>query len=270
MNDMIRTSNLEAATAARSAALAKYEEARVLIEEANTLASRAHYNFSGRRDREGEPGYRQPGFTLYAERHFKGYPGNLNINEIVKDLDKVLWRNTLHCSGLTCLMSKGEYDKAIDSLEKEPPEFTTDNVKASYADFAGRLDEIENTAIIDLFKCLSWSYKSNEPVKIGKRIVLTGMIWSNRTEYRREHYLDDLEKAIYRARDLSPPANDNRLCVKLNLSLKNREDLYQDNLFKIRAFGNGNVHIYILHQSDRDALNKRIAKAYPGALPATR
>ena len=265
MTELTLTSDVAAAIAARDAALKKYEEARILIDEANGLCVKAHHSFRKPEHKK----YRAPGFSL-MDNHFKGYPATLNIDKVRKDLDKVLWRNTLESSGLSNLMSKSTYDDAIDSLERITPEFNRGNVNASYTDFASRLEEIENTAIIDLFRSLSWSYKSNLPVKIGKRIILTGMVWYSSIDHRKGHYLNDLEKSVCRCRNLSPPVSDVSLLAKVNLAIQERQEYYEDEIYKIRWFGNGNLHLYLLDEFDRDSLNRKIAKAYPNALPRQR
>lgn len=260
MTALIQSSNMEAAIAARNAAICKLTQAHELIAEANELTKKAGLAFTNT----------SCTFQLTRE-HFNSYPGNLVMDKITREFDRRMWINTLSASGLVNIMSQKEYDRAVKSLDSNVPAFTVENVKASYEDFASRIDEIEDAAILDLFKDLSWNYKSNLPVKFGKRIVLSRMTSDRRYfDFSNRHKLDDLEKALHRLDGQTPPAHPHQASSILANRISKGESEYTDNYLRIKSFKNGNMHVFILNEKLRDRLNKVLSSHYPNALPPSR
>lgn len=261
MTDLIETSNLAYAIDARDAALAKYKEADQLLAEAAELLEKAAEAFG--------PDGRS--ISICHRDHIGGYPVSLQIDKIERYVDRTLWLNTLANSGLTNIMSQGEYNKAVDSLEKQVPEFSLENVRASYIDLAGRMDEIEVSGIIELFRELSWDYKSNLPVRFGTRIVFKNMLDGGYFCHKRAHVLGDFEKAIHRADGKSPPAGRETLYHRAHDALhKENRSEYADAYFRVKWFKNGNLHLWPLRLDLVDVLNKQIADQYPNTLPPAR
>ena len=168
-------------------------------------------------------------------------------------------------------MSQKEYNNAINSLDKTVPEFTPENVRSSYIDLAGRIDELEASGIRDLFFELSWSYASNQPVKFGKRIIFDRMLDSGYFCHERAHCLDDFEKALCRADGKSPPAGKHTLYhMAYNAMHKQGSMEYSDEYVRLKWFKNGNLHCWPKRMELIDKINKMIAEQYPNALPAAR
>lgn len=96
---------------------------------------------------------------------------------IKKLIDGKIWDRLLSDTGMYTLMSakqRGEWDKQLHGSDM--PEVTLDNVLATFRALnANKADTFEK-GIIDVFRSLSWDYKTNNPCKLGKRIIITGLL----------------------------------------------------------------------------------------------
>ena len=58
----------------------------------------------------------------------------------------------------------------------ELPEHTADNILSTFAFIHGSRGELFERGVISLFRRLSWDYKTNLPVRFGKRIILAHLL----------------------------------------------------------------------------------------------
>lgn len=191
--------------------------------------------------------------------------------QFTQRLDAQLWGRLMHESGLRTFMdgkARDEWDKAIQ--EYKTPPLTIENIEATFERLHGsRLDMFER-GVIEVFKGLSWNYKSNLPQKFGKRIVVEYFMdsWGHVSSYSRSDKLADLERCMYMLD--GKPAPDHRTgivqaCGTAWRDTKKREA--QDDYFRVKWFKNQNGHFYFKRADLVDKMNKIIAKHYPDALP---
>lgn len=185
-----------------------------------------------------------------------------------------LWRKLIEESGMKTFMGAkaiSEWDEMVIEPKrfKELPEITLDNIKATFEALNRDKGAMFNRAVVDVFKSLSWDYKSNTPHKFGKKIIV-GYIYATSRNASRDK-INDLEKAFcvldgVNVKDWRQSAGTevyNKACGFGGSRPMELEFEY----FKVKTFKNGNAHITFKQPGLVDRLNKIIATAYPNALP---
>lgn len=128
--------------------------------------------------------------------------------------------------------------------------------------------------VINVFKGLSWDFKSNSPCKFGKKIIVFGLVKCDRWGFGlnwgwQRDRLADLERMLMILD--GKPVPDNRADVTRRLGdhiHENRHSThYEDEMFMIKYFQKGTAHITFKRPELVDKLNDIIALHYPGALP---
>ncbi|ECG6808442.1 DUF4942 domain-containing protein, partial [Salmonella enterica subsp. enterica serovar Muenchen] len=91
--------------------------------------------------------------------------------------DRDIWQRLMEDTGMLTLMSaeqKKQWEKELHS--DSCPEITLNNVLATFRQLnASKADTFEQ-GVIDVFRNLSWDYKTNNPRYLGKRIIIDGVL----------------------------------------------------------------------------------------------
>lgn len=204
-----------------------------------------------------------------------------DVDMVMARIDAHLWHKLLGLSGLVTLMdakARCEWDKVVDS-GKAPP-LNAANVRSTFdALFATKGDMFER-GVVNVFRRLSWDYKTNTPVMFGKRLVLTWICdnWNGiALRYESSRDLDDLRRVMCVLDGEPAPGANQSLYrvvgsdltqgpVEVGPNVECRGDAY----FSIKGFKNGNCHLTFLRQDLVDKMNRILAKHNPSALPAAR
>jgi hypothetical protein len=214
------------------------------------------------------------------------------IQTAIARVDAACWSEVLARTGLEQMMdqqARAEWRTQLDELTM--PAFTEANVLATFTALAGQRDEIFERGILNVFRKLSWNYKTNDPVRFGKRLVVTYACehFTRRTKagkLRTDCYgpthtfaakLDDLVR-VFSVLDGKPePASDQGAWALLRRqdwmtsdSDATTKDAELHGYLRFRGFKNGNAHITFLRLDLIDELNRILAKHYPAALPPAR
>jgi hypothetical protein len=197
------------------------------------------------------------------------------LKDILKRLDSALWGKLMHDSGLLTFMdSKAKAEFAGQVNDCKTPPLTRENIEASFSTLYANRDDIFDRGVINCFKKLSWCYKTNNPVKFGKRIIKGYLSekWGS-FNYNAVNDLEDLQR-VFCLVD-GKPEEDHRGGLGHRLRgakthAKEYQGQHDDTYMSIRWFKNGNGHITFLRLDLVDKLNSIIAKHFPGALPEAR
>ncbi|MHC1473177.1 DUF4942 domain-containing protein, partial [Klebsiella pneumoniae] len=83
-----------------------------------------------------------------------------------------IWTRLMTQTGMFTFMSSEQHDKWTDQVySEECPEVTLDNVISTFQHLHASKNETFVTGIIDVFRKLSWDYKTNNPCRLGKKII---------------------------------------------------------------------------------------------------
>lgn len=214
---------------------------------------------------------------LHRSRKSDGFePG-----AIMGRVDGEIWDWLMAKSGMLTFMDAEAKEKWRESVSNEnTPELTRSNIEATFAMLHSQRSDFFDRGVINLFNKLSWDYKTNSPVKIGRRLVMTHVVepaWKGGKHCRiggRAEHLDDLLRVMAVADGEPEPDHRKSARDQLNAQLGESDRAVVGVLgpkpkpmFEIRAFKNGNVHVHFVRSDLIDNLNRIIAKHHPNVLP---
>lgn len=163
-----------------------------------------------------------------------------------------------------------------NSLEKDDiPAVSETNILSTFEQLHLNKGEVFERGVINVFKGLSWDFKTNSPCKFGAKIIVTGLVKFDRWGFGlnwgwQRDRLADLERMLMLLD--GNPVPDNRADIARRLGdhiHENRHSTrYEDEMFAIKYFQKGAAHIVFKRPELVDKLNDIIARHYPGALAA--
>lgn len=124
------------------------------------------------------------------------------MKAITRNLDRSIWRNLMKKSGMIALMDAQARDEWYNSLERDDiPAISKANIVSTFKQLHQSKAEVFERGIINVFKSLSWDYKSNSPCMFGKKIIVDGLVQYDRWGFhfrhgRRREQLSDLDRML--------------------------------------------------------------------------
>jgi hypothetical protein len=194
---------------------------------------------------------------------------------IKKLIDTRIWHNLMTDTGMYTLMStkqRDEWDRQLDS--EAMPEITLDNVEATFRQLGASKNATFEQGIIDVFRGLSWDYKTNNPCQIGKKIILSSLLDVSRCyvtcSTRTLNRIDDLTRVFHLMDGKNVP--DFRVSdgVAFDDFFKQHGftgAVYEGEYFTVKYFKKGSGHIVFKRPELVEKLNDLVARHYPSMLP---
>ncbi|EWG66695.1 MULTISPECIES: DUF4942 domain-containing protein [unclassified Enterobacter] len=196
------------------------------------------------------------------------------IKAITRNIDRSIWKNLMNKSGMLALMDAQAREEWYNSLEKDDiPAVSEENILSTFEQLHQSKAEVFERGIINVFKGLSWDYKSNSPCKFGKKIIVDGLVQYDRWGFhfrhgRRREQLADLDRMLNLLDGKPVPENRNDLSVRLDAHIrKQRASIFEDEYVEIRYFQKGTGHIIFKRSDLIDKMNEIIARHFPATLP---
>lgn len=196
---------------------------------------------------------------------------------ITRNIDRGIWRDLMKKSGMLSLMDAQARDQWYNSLEKEDiPAVSEENILSTFEQLHLNKGEVFERGVINVFKSLSWNFKTNSPCSFGRKIIVTGLVKCDRWGFSlnwgwQRDRLADLERMLMILD--GQPVPDNRADVTRRLGDHIHENghstSYEDETFAIKYFQKGTAHITFKRPELVDKLNDIIARHYPGALASS-
>lgn len=197
------------------------------------------------------------------------------MKAITRNLDRSIWRDLMKKSGMLSIMDAQARDQWYNSLEKDDiPAVSEENILSTFEQLHLNKGEVFERGVINVFKGLSWDFKTNSPCKFGAKIIVTGLVKYDRWGFGlswgwQRDRLADLERMMMLLDN--KPVPDNRADVTRRLGdhiHENRHsNRYEDEMLAIKYFQKGTAHITFKRPELVDKLNDIIARHYPGTLP---
>ncbi|EML5755707.1 TPA: DUF4942 domain-containing protein [Citrobacter freundii] len=262
--DVICSTSIERIVTGRNAALAQIEELMQQLDDISTLTrsigGKTALDWAMKQDF-------RCGCWLMEKRETA-------MKAITRNLDRGIWRDLMKKSGMLSIMDAQARDQWYRNLEGENiPAVSEANILSTFEQLHLNKGDVFERGVINVFKGLSWDYKSNSPCKFGKKIIVTGLVKYDRWGFGlnwgwRRDRLSDLERMLMLLD--GKPVPDNRADVTRRLAdhiHENRHsNRYEDEMFAIKYFQKGTAHITFKRQELVDKLNDIIARHYPGML----
>lgn len=195
---------------------------------------------------------------------------------ITQNLDRSIWRDLMLKSGMLSLMDAQAREQWNKNLEGDNiPAISEANILSTFEQLHhSKLDVVERS-IINVFKGLSWDYKTNSPCSFGKKIIINNLVTHNRWGYSlnwgwRRDQLTDLERMLFLLDGKPIPDNRGGVTTRLmdHVSLQKASHIYEDDYFSIRYFQKGTGHITFKRPDLVDKMNYIGAKHFPSILPS--
>lgn len=265
----------------RAAVVERIHQAVALIQEASEIARVAHLGMPRiiLSNSYGRNTYHERDLAasfLHTQRDGSTWEKEAAArDEVVKmvrlGVDSAAWQYLMHESGMRTFMdatARDKWDQAI--RDGDIPELTDGNIRSTFKMLHDSRGDIFERGVIACFKGLSWHYKTNQPQKFGKRIVIAYLTGSS--SYNKCSQLDDLMRVLSILD--GKPEPDHRQGISSLLSTVGmtgwpaKPGTAENDYLHIRTFKNHNGHIAFKRPDLVDKMNKIIAKHYPGALPA--
>ncbi|MBX4507770.1 restriction endonuclease subunit M [Klebsiella oxytoca] len=198
------------------------------------------------------------------------------MKAMTRNIDRRIWRELMNKSGMLSLMDAQARDEWHKSLEKDDiPAISEDNILSTFQQLHQSKGEVFERGVINVFKGLSWDYKTNNPCYFGKKIIVNNLVKYDKWGYSlswgwRRDQLADLERMLFLLDGKTIPDNRHDVTIRLMDFIRDnpRQQVFEDDLFAIRLFQKGSGHITFKRMDLVEKMNDIIAKHYPGMLAA--
>ncbi|SCU73998.1 Methyltransferase domain protein [Cupriavidus necator] len=186
---------------------------------------------------------------------------------ILRTIDTQGWQYLLAESGLRTFMdarAREQWNRQI--AEGDVPELTAANIEATFSQLYRARGEMFERGVIACFQRLSWDYKTNQPFRFGKRLIVTYLFSHGSPNHRITDELDDLLR-VMRVLDGQPEADHRHGAYHLiTEAWRARLTEAQNDYLHVRWFRNGNGHLTFKRLDLVDQMNQILARHYPNAL----
>lgn len=265
-NELICSTNIERIVSGRNAALKQIEAVIHQLDEISRLTS-------------GIGGNTAEHWAMRQGRAFDCWlmqPVDKSLPVIARNIDRGIWRDLMLKSGMLSLMdaeARGQWAKDLE--EGDFPAISEVNIVSTFEQLHHNKQDVFERGVINVFKGLSWDYKTNHPCYFGKKIIVNNLVKHDRWGYSlnwgwRRDQLADLERMLYLLDGKTIPDNRHDVSIRFMDFVRDnpREQVFEDDLFSIRYFQKGSGHITFKRLDLVEKMNDIVAKHYPGMLPA--
>lgn len=194
---------------------------------------------------------------------------------ITRNLERNIWRDLMKKSGMLSLMDAKARDQWYRNLEsKNLPAISEESIYSTFEQLHRDKGEVFERGVINVFKSLSWDYKTNNPCCFGKKIIVSNLVSYNKWgftlnhSYRRDQ-LADLERMLHLLEGNPLPDNRSDITTRLHEHIsahRLKAEVYEDDYFSIKYFMKGSAHLTFRKPELMDKMNDIIAKHYPSML----
>lgn len=193
---------------------------------------------------------------------------------ITRNVDRSIWRDLMLKSGMLALMDAQARDQWHKNLEEgDLPAISEANILSTFKQLHLNKREVFERGIINVFKGLSWDYKTNSPCCFGKKIIINNLVTHNRWGFSlnwgwRRDQLADLERMLFLLDGKPIPDNRDDISTRLMEHIRDNPatGTYEDAFFSIRYFQKGTAHLTFKRPELIECMNDIIAKHYPSIL----
>lgn len=255
--DLVKSVSIGNLLNQREAVLQRLRSARDLIEEARKIASAAHFGCVE---------------DMFSPGRY-GFSGNFltgDFGNVERWIDKAGWEYLMAESGIRTFMDSATRQRWAEAMNKEEiPPLTVDVIASTFGQLYDNRQQMFENGVVEIFRRLSWNYKTNEPFKFGRRIVLSYILQADRWggAYPRNcDQLDDLERALYVLDGKPEPDHRQSIGTIVRSKIYGKEWSAETDYFALRWYKKGSAHVTFKRPDLIGKLNSILAARYPNAL----
>lgn len=246
----------------RAALQDKLAQAVSLLRECNILANAAQLTFPEIRLERG----RWLSEQTRLSGNYAAEPEQVS-RDILRVIDCSAWEYLMRESGLRTFMDATARQKWDAQLESgEVAALNKENIEATFSALYQARGEMFERGVISCFKGLSWDYKTNQPFKFGKRIIVTYLMRSGSPDSSATNRLEDLVR-VFHVLDHKPEP-DHRIGIGSRLwqAYHARETSLDTPYLHLKWFKKGSGHVTFKRLDLVEQMNNILAKHFPHAL----
>ena len=263
-NELICSTNIERVVSGRDASLLQIEQLIHQLAAISRLTSEVGGGTA--HDWAMKAGHRYDSWL--SEKVDKAIPA------ITRNIDRSIWRDLMLKSGMMALMDAQARDQWHKNLEEgDLPAISEVNILSTFEQLHLNKMDVFERGIINVFKALSWDYKTNSPCCFGKKIIVNNLVTHSRWGFSlnwgwRRDQLADLERMLFLLDGKPIPDNRGDVTTRLMEHIRDHTGMqsYEDDFFSIRYFQKGTAHLIFKRLDLVEKMNDIIAKHYPGML----
>lgn len=270
---LVPSLNIERFIDSQSAVLDLVSQAAALLDQAQELAE--HIGLDQAMESLGPNASR-----------FCSHQANLlkpeGVDDFKKFLDALAWDKILKESGIRTFMdnkSRRTWDEQIQHCNV--PELTLEAVRQNIKQWLDNRPEMMEAGVVEVFRNLSYDYRTNTPRMFGKKIIVTGFCtkWVHRnngvqtTDLHIElpacNKLDDLVR-VMTVLDGKPEPDHRRGVWRLVKDARNEDEgtmTLETEYLELRWYLKGTVHVKFKRKDLVARMNQILGKHHPNALP---
>ncbi|WP_447214173.1 DUF4942 domain-containing protein [Enterobacter ludwigii] len=263
-NELILSTSIERVVSGRDSALKQIEQ---LIQHLDAI-SRLTSEIGGGTTQD---------WAMKAGHHYDSWlteNADKALPAITRNIDRSIWRDLMLKSGMTALMDAQARDQWLKNLEEgDLPAISEANILSTFEQLHLNKMDVFERGIINVFKGLSWDYKTNSPCSFGKKIIINNLVMHNRWGFSlnwgwRRDQLADLERMLFLLDGKPIPDNRGDISTRLMEHIRDNpaKDVYEDEFFRVRYFQKGTAHLTFKRLDLVERMNDIIAQHYPGLL----
>lgn len=184
-------------------------------------------------------------------------------------VDRRCWRHLLETLGFDQLLDRQAREEFYSGLEGVPPPFTSENCAATFGHIWENRREIYLRGIANTFSALDRRFRSHDGFKIGGRLIIeralsdSGRWWN---DYNRRDTLRDVER-VFRELDGKGPCPESMSIIEQVTARRDETPfVIHGDYFRVRVFGNGNLHLWFERKDLLKEVNKLLAEYYGEAI----
>lgn len=248
----------------RAAVVDRLRQAFDLIAEAEKVAAAANVGFP----------------RLVIDNHYSIRGRSISVSgqfasradvdaSVLQTIDGPAWQYLLRESGLRTFMdakAREKWDKQI--TDGEVPPLTLPNVEATFGMLYEARGDMFERGVIECFRRLSWDYKTNEPCKFGKRIIVSYFFTYGSPNNRATDQLDDLVRVFHVLDGKPEPDHRNGIYSLAWAAQQERQSFAENDYLALKWYKKGTAHITFKRLGLVEQMNRIVAKHHPNALPA--
>lgn len=221
---------------------------------------------------------------IYLDAHRRGGRDRFDLADVTREADARAWDRLLRESGLWSFMdqvAREQWRAQIDGSDRHGvklPELPTFTVQAA-EDMARKVHADRGRMVArgveEVHRRLSGSYRSNDPAKFGRRMVLRGLgsCWGSGKWLHISHEacdkLDDLARFLRLARGQAEDDHRRGCYSQLSDAADSAPAVIEIEFWTVKLFKNGNGHLWFRWDEDVDRLNRMLAYNSSGRIPDT-
>lgn len=281
-NELMNRVQIDEITAGRDAAIAKWLEAydsfHALTDAANGLCfaggislpipaddrysdsglTRAFHCAAPHNTRDRETGAVS---SVSGRDHFRA--------KITVAMDRRCWRHLLETLGFDQLLDRQAREEFYKGINDTPPAFTSENCANTFGHIWENRRGLYLRGIANTFSALDRRFRSHDGFKIGSRLIIERALSESRsywTDYNRRDTLRDVERVFRELDELGPVPESASIARRITDTREATPFVIEGDYFRVRVFGNGNLHLWFERKDLLQRVNLLLAEHYGEAI----